>query len=120
AATARRAPGSIAVARARRRPSEGVQFLESTPMRLLTLYLPLGLIMLFLLFPFYWMTTTTFKPDTELYDYKTYNPLWVVHPTLDHIISLFTDTDYPSWWLNTMLVTVGATAVSLVASVCCA
>ena len=104
--------------KARRRPSDGVQFLERTPARLLTLYLPLGLIMAFLLFPFYWMTTTTFKPDAELYDFVHFNPLWVAHPTLEHITALFTDTDYPSWWINTMLVTVGATAISLVASIC--
>ena len=102
---------------ARLRVAQGTDFLERTPARLLTLYLPLTLIMAFLLFPFYWMTTTTFKPDAELYDFKHYNPLWVVHPTLEHITSLFTDTDYPSWWTNTMLVTVGATFVSLVLSI---
>jgi multiple sugar transport system permease protein len=102
----------------RHRYAEGVQFLDRAPARLLTLYLPLGAIMAFLLFPFYWMATTTFKPDAELYDFKHFNPLWVVHPTLDHIRGLIEDTDYPSWWLNTMLVTFGATAVSLVLSIC--
>ncbi len=103
---------------ARTRISEGVEFLDRTPARLLTLYLPLGLIMLFLLFPFYWMATTTIKPDAELYDFKHFNPLWVSHPTLEHVLSLFNDTDYPSWWINTMLVTLGSTTVSLVVSVC--
>jgi multiple sugar transport system permease protein len=103
---------------ARARSSEGMQYLDRRPARLLTLYLPLGLIMAFLLFPFYWMATTTFKPDAELYDFKHFNPLWVVHPTLDHVLSLLNDTDYPSWWLNTMLVTFGSTAISLVVSVC--
>jgi multiple sugar transport system permease protein len=102
---------------ARARAAEGLQYLDRTPARLLTLYLPLGLIVLFLLFPFYWMTTTTFKPDAELYDVVHYNPLWVAHPTLAHIISLIADTDYPSWWLNTMLVTFGSTALSLLVSV---
>jgi multiple sugar transport system permease protein len=64
------------------------------------------------------MTTTTFKPDAELYDFKHFNPLWVAHPTLDHILSLFNDTDYPSWWLNTMLVTLGSTTLSLLVSIC--
>jgi multiple sugar transport system permease protein len=101
----------------RRRLGEGTDFLDRMPMRLVTLYLPLSLIMLFLLFPFYWMATTAIKPDTELYDFNKYNPLWVVHPTLEHINSLLFDTEYPSWWINTMLVTVGSTALSIVASV---
>ena len=102
---------------AKRRYAEGAQYLDRTPARLLTLYLPLGLIMAFLLFPFYWMTTTTFKPDAELYDFKHYNPLWVAHPTLEHVLGLITDTDYPSWWLNTMLVTIGSTTLSLLLSI---
>ncbi|HEY0912737.1 MAG TPA: carbohydrate ABC transporter permease, partial [Bradyrhizobium sp.] len=52
--------------------------------------------------------------------YKRFNPLWVLHPTLEHIKSLLFDTEYPSWWINTMLVTLGSTALSLVASVCAA
>ena len=73
-----------------------------------------------LLFPFYWMTTTTFKPDDELYDYKRFNPFWVHSPTLDHIHKLFFETSYPSWLINTMIVSVAATLISLVCSVCAA
>ena len=36
-----------------------------------------------LLFPFYWMAITAFKPNAELYDYKNYNPFWISSPTLD-------------------------------------
>jgi multiple sugar transport system permease protein len=100
---------------ARRR--EGAEFLDRTPGRLFTLYLPLGLILLFLLFPFYWMITTTFKPDAELYDFKHFNPLWVAHPTLEHVRKLFVDTDFPAWWANTLMVTIGATLISLVLSI---
>jgi multiple sugar transport system permease protein len=94
--------------------------MERLPRRLVTLYLPLGVILFVLLFPFYWMTTTTFKPDDELYDYSKFNPFWVVHPTLEHIRKLFLETSYPQWLINTILVSVGATAISLVASVCAA
>ena len=48
--------------------SEGMSYLESLPRRLVTLYLPLGLIMLVLLFPFYWMALTAIKPDEQLLD----------------------------------------------------
>ncbi|MGZ5102557.1 MAG: carbohydrate ABC transporter permease, partial [Usitatibacter sp.] len=70
-----------------------------------------------LLFPFYWMTITTLKPDMELYDFRTYSPWWVVHPTLAHVKKLLFDTSYPDWLWNTVLVSVVATALSLFASV---
>ena len=36
------------------------------PRRLVTLYLPLAVFVFVLLFPFYWMTITAFKPNEEL------------------------------------------------------
>jgi multiple sugar transport system permease protein len=100
--------------------SEAMAYLDRLPRRLLTLYLPLSLILFFLLFPFYWMTTTTFKPDEELYDYEKFNPFWVAHPTLDNIKKLFFDTDYPQWMYNTVVVSVSSTFISIFASVCAA
>ncbi|HEY1782705.1 MAG TPA: carbohydrate ABC transporter permease [Roseiarcus sp.] len=100
--------------------SEGMDYLESIPRRVFTLYLPLIVFMFVLLFPFYWMTTTTFKPDNELYDYKRFNPFWVHSPTLEHIKKLFFETSYPSWLLNTMIVSAAATLISLICSVCAA
>src|ERR1700683_5490234 len=96
---------------------EGMDYLERLPRRVATLYLPLAIFVFVLLFPFYWMTTTTFKPDEELYDYARFNPFWVVHPTLQHIYKLFFETSYPSWLINTMVVSVAATAISLFSSV---
>lgn len=40
---------------------------ESFLKRFLTVYLPLIVILLFILFPFYWTFITSIKPDTELY-----------------------------------------------------
>jgi multiple sugar transport system permease protein len=99
------------------RALEGMDYLERLPRRVVTLYLPLALMLFVLLFPFYWMGTTTFKPDEELYDYARFNPFWVVHPTLEHIYKLFFETSYPSWLMNTIIVSVAATAISLVSSV---
>jgi multiple sugar transport system permease protein len=99
---------------------EGMDYLASTPRRIVTLWLPLGIFLFVLLFPFYWMTVTSFKPDVELYDYSHYNPLWVVHPTLQHIHKLLFETDYPSWLLNTILISVASTFLSLFCSVCAA
>ena len=96
---------------------EGMTYLESVPMRLVTLWLPLGLIMLILLFPFYWMVLTSVKPNAQLVDMNTFNPFWVVNPTLDHIKRLLFETEYPRWLWNTMYVAFAATMLSIFASV---
>jgi multiple sugar transport system permease protein len=97
--------------------SEGMSYLESLPRRVVTLYLPLGVILIVLLFPFYWMALTSIKPDEQLIDMNTYNPFWVVHPTFKHISKLLFETQYPRWLWNTMYVAVGATTLSIIASV---
>jgi multiple sugar transport system permease protein len=99
---------------------EGMDYLESLPRRVVTLYLPLAIFVFVLLFPFYWMTTTTFKPDAELYDYARFNPFWIVHPTLMHIYKVLFETSYPQWLLNTTFVAVASTVLSLFSSVCAA
>ncbi|HWZ06429.1 MAG TPA: carbohydrate ABC transporter permease [Bradyrhizobium sp.] len=104
-------------AHARGDDSEGMSYLESLPRRVVTLYLPLLLILFVLLFPFYWMALTSIKPDEQLIDMNTYNPFWVVHPTFKHISKLLFETQYPRWLWNTMYVAVGATTLSIIASV---
>jgi multiple sugar transport system permease protein len=96
---------------------EGMDFLDTRINRLVTLWLPLGIIMLILLFPFYWMALTAIKPDNELIDLKTTNPLWTLHPTFKHIRVLLFETSYPTWLWNTMYVAISATVLSLIASV---
>ena len=85
--------------------------------RLVMIYLPLAGFVFILLFPFYWMTVTAFKPNAELYDYKQYNPFWIAKPTLEHIHRLLFQTAYPRWLLTTMTVAVAATCLSLFCSV---
>ena len=46
--------------------TESMGYLESIPRRVVTLYLPLGIFLFVLLFPFYWMATTSLKPNAEL------------------------------------------------------
>ena len=70
-----------------------------------------------LLFPFYWMTITAFKPDYEMYDYKQYNPFWVHSPTLHNIEVLLFETNYPRWLMTTMGIAVGSTFLSVGSSV---
>jgi multiple sugar transport system permease protein len=89
---------------------------DSRARRVVTLYVPLACFVVILLFPFYWMAITSFKPNAELYDFKTYNPFWIASPTLDHIRKLLFETSYPRWVFTTMTVAVCATVLSLLSS----
>src|SRR3954471_10981970 len=90
---------------------------DSKARRMVMIYLPLACFVLILLFPFYWMTITAFKPNAELYNYKQYSPFWINSPTLDNIRRLLFQTAYPRWLMTTMSVAVCATFLSLFASV---
>jgi multiple sugar transport system permease protein len=90
---------------------------DSRGRRFVTIYLPLMLFVIVLLFPFYWMAVTSFKPNAELYDYKKYNPFWIGSPTLAHIKHLLFETAYPHWLVVTMSVAVCSTVLSLFSSV---
>ncbi|MFL9925558.1 carbohydrate ABC transporter permease [Herbaspirillum lusitanum] len=96
--------------------TQGMDFLQSMPRRWVTIYLPLIIFLIVLLFPFYWMVITAFKPDGELLS-QSGNPFWVIAPTLAHFKKLLFDTQYPAWLLNTVIVSVVSTVVSLAASV---
>ena len=96
--------------------SEGMQYLESLPRRVVTLYLPLFVFVFVLLFPFYWMGTTSLKPNAELLS-REGNPFWVANPTFEHFRHLIFETPYPDWMWNTVIVSVTATFTSLAASV---
>ena len=64
--------------------SEGMSYLQSVPRRMVTLYLPLTIIVVVLLFPFYWMALTSVKPDEQLLDLDRFNPFWTWNPTFKH------------------------------------
>ncbi|MBK6008868.1 carbohydrate ABC transporter permease [Ramlibacter ginsenosidimutans] len=93
-----------------------MDFLQSVPRRVVTVWLPLGIFVFVLLFPFYWMAITSIKPDAELIS-REGNPFLVVGPTLAHFKKLLFETDYPAWLWNTVLVSVVSTFVSLAAAV---
>ncbi len=96
--------------------TQGMDYLVSLPRRVVTVYLPLLVFLVVLLFPFYWMVVTSFKPNEELIS-RDANPFWIVAPTLAHFRRLLFQTEYPQWMWNTMLVAVVATFLSLAASV---
>lgn len=108
---------SILTTSARGDSSEGMSYLQSVPRRIVTLYLPLTIIVVVLLFPFYWMALTSVKPDDQLIDLDTYSPFWTWNPTFKHFYKLLFESQYPHWLWNTMYVAVCATVLSIIASV---
>ncbi len=79
-------------------------------------YIPLCVFIFTLLFPFYWMLITAVRPDSELYrpwSAPNYAPFWTAHPTLDHITYLLQETLFSTWMLNTLLISIAATLISL-------
>ena len=97
--------------------SDGMGYLETVPSRIVTTYIPLLLIMIVLLFPFYWMALTAIKPNEQLIDMDKVSPFWTWNPTFQHIRKLLFESDYPRWLWNTMFIASCATFISLVASV---
>src|SRR5262245_58919803 len=77
----------------------------------------LGVLTIFLAFPFVWMLITAFKQTSELYNLK-HNPfVFYEPPTLEHIHRLFSDTLYGEWLLNTAFVGVLVVFITLILAV---
>jgi multiple sugar transport system permease protein len=96
--------------------SQGMSYLDTARRRWVTVYIPLGIFVFVLLFPFYWMVITSVKPNNELLS-RDGNPFWVIQPTLEHFHKLLFKTAYPEWLWNTVFISVIATVVSLMCSV---
>lgn len=75
-------------------------------------YLPLVVLTLFLLAPFYWMVITALKPDSELYSVAV-SPLLVWQPTLIHFDELFSKTAFFTWTRNSFVVSTLSTGIAL-------
>lgn len=83
----------------------------------LQVYVPLAVYMVLLLFPFYWMTIVSFKPTTDLFKTEL-NPFWVQRFTLENYLYLFESTEFSSWLINTLIISVVSTALSIFCSIC--
>ena len=99
---------------ARRR--NGAPLMDRALGRWIRIYIPLLIFLLVTLFPFYWMIVTSFKSPSELFDFNQ-SPLFVRQPTLYHWQQLLLHTNFGRWTLNTTIVAIVSTAVSLFCSV---
>ena len=80
-------------------------------------YLPMLPFILFALFPFYYMGITSLKSDRELYDLKA-APFWISSGmTGEHYSYLFRETLFSTWVINTLMVSLLSTFLSVVISV---
>ena len=94
--------------------SHGVGLDRASPIkRIFFFWVPLLTFIVVTLFPFYWMLVASLKPNRELYNLRIF-PFWVFDPTLDQYKYLFTNTLYSTWMVNTLIVSISSTAISLV------
>ena len=67
-------------------------------------------------FPFYWMVITSFKTNSDLYS-VTNIPFWFNDPpTLEHFRYLFDNTLFATWLLNSFIIGLCVTGITLVTS----
>ena len=68
-------------------------------------------------FPFYWMVITAFKQNSDLYDVSNV-PFWFNEPpTLEHLVYLFKETLFARWLLNSLIIGLCVTGITLVTAV---
>lgn len=68
-------------------------------------YAALGMGGVIVLFPFFWMLVTSFKPFNEIFDLN----FWPSQPTLDNYREVLTTTSFGRWYANSLLVAAGTT-----------
>lgn len=84
-------------------------------MRIFSLFLPLLILIIFLLFPFYWTFITSVKPEKELFgSIVTY---WPHSFTLESYRNLFTQFNFVYPMYNSFVVAAVTTVISLAVSV---
>ncbi len=84
--------------------------------RILTVYVPLTLFLVFLLLPFYWMIVVSLKLPTDLFDLR-FNPFFIQHFTFKNYLYLFQETAFVVWAKNTLVVSAASTTLALSCSV---
>lgn len=69
-------------------------------------------ILIFFLFPIYWMITTSFKPPNDI---LTRPPTWVFEPTLTNYIYAFEEANFAMFIKNSLMVSLISTTLVIVA-----
>jgi multiple sugar transport system permease protein len=78
-------------------------------------YLPVLVLVLICLFPFLWMLISSIKPLRELY---TVPPTWIPQtPTLTNYVKVIFESNIPRYFLNSIIISFGATALALILAI---
>ena len=75
-------------------------------------YLSVALVLLTALGPMYWILVSSFKPTPELT--SSIPTFWPRTFTLEHYVRLFEQVRFGTYFLNSVLVAIGSTAIALV------
>jgi multiple sugar transport system permease protein len=71
----------------------------------------LGILLCFLLFPFYWVIVTAFKTNEQMRTSES--AFWPSPWTIQHFDFMLTETNFPRWFANTVQVAVVSCAISV-------
>jgi multiple sugar transport system permease protein len=75
------------------------------------------LVLLWTLFPFYWMFITSIKSNADTYNINI-NPFLTKNFTLEHYKYLLEKTKFLTWYKNSIIVTIIATTITIIVSLC--
>lgn len=75
---------------------------ERGPVASIGLHTALVLLTLFSILPIVWLILTSFKPNSEILSASI--NLWPKSPTTENYRRLLSDTDFPTWFLNSIIV----------------
>jgi len=78
------------------------------------LYVIIGLVLVWVLLPFYFIFVTAFKSTVQIQQVQSM--FWPAPWTLEHFVFLFTKLPFGTWYANTILVAAVSTLVSMFAA----
>jgi multiple sugar transport system permease protein len=74
-------------------------------------------VVIFAVWPFYWMLITAFKTEHDLYNLKAIPYIFNEPPTLQHVNWLFNNTEFTRWLANSLIVGVLVVGTTLLTAV---
>lgn len=99
-------------AKAQVKPRSRMSLLSGAPIQRILFWLLVAIIIVYLLFPFYWAVRTSLAPDNEIY--ATPVQYFPAHPTLQNYANVFSNSTFVQALLNSAIVGVSVTVLSLV------
>jgi len=80
--------------------------------RIVRVYVPLSILLIFVLMPFLWILLGSFKTNIELMSNQG-QTLLIQHPTLENYFNLFQEYPFARYFLNSTIVATGTTLIAV-------